>query len=284
MFHVGGIRTYQPARRDPGKPRVCIELGVKSRRGGFSSGSGEDIVFDDIGGLDLLATICAFLFSFWPLLLVSIVLDGRSLFFAAATTWVLLALMRIFLFFVPSTVFPISFFIPEPANTILFFVAGLLLFGLKVGIRVWKQRRVSRKAGQINTISDLIALSPREFEEMVAQLYCDLGHQAKRTGSMGNHGVDVIVQAQNGEKWIVQCKRWRGSVGEPVIRDFFGVLHHEKADAGAIVTTGQFALQAREWARGKPLHLYDGTEFLDTWKRVQAWKARAKGQISAKQV
>jgi restriction system protein len=103
---------------------------------------------------------------------------------------------------------------------------------------------------------------------MVAELYRSLGHQAKRTGSTGDHGVDVVVQARNGEKWIVQCKRWRGSVGEPVIRDFYGVLHHEKADHGAVITTGTFTPQAREWARGKLLHLYDGGEFLTIWERV----------------
>ena len=73
----------------------------------------------------------------------------------------------------------------------------------------------------------------------------------------------------DGEKWVIQCKRWRGTVGEPVVRDLYGVLHHEKADKGAIITTGQFTESAREWARGKPIVLYDGDQFLRSWKRVR---------------
>jgi len=79
----------------------------------------------------------------------------------------------------------------------------------------------------------------------------------------------VVVQANDGEKWIIQCKRWRGQVGEPIVREFYGTMQHEKADKGAIVTTGKFSKAARLWAQGKPVYLYDGEEFLVGWKKAQ---------------
>jgi hypothetical protein len=62
--------------------------------------------------------------------------------------------------------------------------------------------------------------------------------------------MDVVVETANGEKWIVQCNGWRGTVGEPVVRDLYGVMHHEGAERGAIVTTGTFSEQARDWVKG----------------------------------
>jgi restriction endonuclease Mrr len=44
-------------------------------------------------------------------------------------------------------------------------------------------------------------------------------------------------------------------------------MHHEKADKGVLVTTGTFSNQAQNWAKGKPLSLINGKEFLDTWKK-----------------
>ena len=122
-------------------------------------------------------------------------------------------------------------------------------------------RRLPQKA------QDLLDISPAQFEKMVVELYGIRGYSAKQIGATGDHGVDVVVQTPKGEKWIVRCKKWRGSVGEPVVREFFGTMHHEKADRGILVTTGTFTRQAREWAKGKPLSLVDGKEFLATWKK-----------------
>jgi restriction system protein len=46
-------------------------------------------------------------------------------------------------------------------------------------------------------------------------------------------------------------------------------MHHEKADRGAIVTPGAFTEQARQWAKGKPIELIDGEEFMRLLKRAR---------------
>jgi len=84
-----------------------------------------------------------------------------------------------------------------------------------------RRRRSSRiKSGStFSTTDDFQKLSPEEFEEFVTKLFISQGHQAKRMGGQGDHSVDIKVFSKNGEKWIVQCKRWNGSIGEPTIRD-----------------------------------------------------------------
>ncbi len=172
-----------------------------------------------------------------------------------------------------------SLFFPEPTNTTVFLLTGVALITLRFYLRARHHRRFKQKVGGVGSIDDMLKLTPREFEEMVVELYLMAGHAAKRTGATGDHGIDVVVNAKNGEKWVVQCKRWTGYVGEPVIRDFYGAMQHEKADKGTIITTGRFSRKAREWARGKPLNLSDGEHLLHLWKRASK---RAKAQSTEK--
>jgi len=158
--------------------------------------------------------------------------------------------------------------ITEPASTILFFILGFTLIGLWVGLTYWGRSRTRSKAFGLST-EGLLNLPPADFEEMVAELYRTMGHQAKRTGMSGDHGVDVVVKAKNGEKWIVQCKRWRTPAGETIVRDFYGTMQHEKAAQGAIIATSGFSQAAMEWAKGKPLYLYNGNDFLKLWEKVK---------------
>jgi restriction system protein len=220
--------------------------------------------------LDVLTYAFSFVFMCWPVIIISPLQRRRHILANMLLAWGLLVVVRVFLLFAPSRM-PL-FFIPEPLNTILFFVAGAVLLTIRLGITFWQNKKFQQKADGANDTEDLLRLSPSEYEQMVVELYQAYGHQAKRTGAIGDHGVDVTVQTKSGEKWIVQCKRWRGTVGEPVVRDFYGVMQHEKADKGAIITAGKFTLQAREWAKGKPIYLYDGPKFLDAWKRAKAEK------------
>lgn len=132
-------------------------------------------------------------------------------------------------------------------------------------------------AGQTTSdeIRQLVEMPRGEFEALVAGLYRALGHRAVCTNAKESDAAHIVVQALNGQKWIVQCRQWRGAVGETVVREFLAMMDREQAAQGAIITTAKFTPKAREWARGKPLHLYDGDEFLQAMKRIQSRKAAA---------
>jgi len=122
-------------------------------------------------------------------------------------------------------------------------------------------------------LNQLIELPRAEFEEVIVGLYCALGHTAKRTGGPGDRNFDIVVVAKSGQHWIVQCKQWRGAVGESVVREFFDAMAREHATQGAIITTTRFTPKAIQWAQGKPIHLYDGPALVRTLQRIKGASA-----------
>jgi len=218
--------------------------------------------------IKLLAYVFGILFSFWPLLLLAPLGWRRvsNLMYAILSIWVFLFIGRMLAFLVEPM--PSLLGIPEPWNTVGFFIAGVILFLIAYLRRRFESKKLIRTVEAAQKPGDLLDISPAQFENMTVELFQLAGHHAKRTGSTGDHGVDVVVTTSRGEKWVVQCKRWRGYVGEPVVREFYGTMQHEKADRGILVTTGKFSQPALEWAKGKPIALMDGDGFLKTWKRA----------------
>ena len=226
--------------------------------------------------LQILLFVFDFIFDFWPVLILAPLQNRKRGIRNMVYVWGFWAIIRIILFFNPEPISK-SLLIPEPVNTILFFVTGFILIAVWIGITYWKRSRTRIKAFGLSS-EGLLNLSPGDFEEMVAELYRAMGHQARCTGMVGDHGVDVVVKAKNGEKWVVQCKRWRTPAGESIVRDFYGMMQHEKAAQGAIIATSGFSQPAIEWAKGKPLYLYNGKDFLQLWDKVK--KQQLKGSKS----
>lgn len=235
--------------------------------------------------LELLTTVGRFAVGLWPVMFIALLIGifkrrkgfGTMLRASAKAliiSWALFAVLRSVFHFLNMETFVL---IPEPANSRLFLIVGLLLLPLVVAIVLEERRRHFI----IKSIEDMQALSPSEFEHLVADTYRDQGHQVEVVGASGDHGIDLIVRTRRGDIWIVQCKKYRGKVGEPVVRDFYGTLRASHASAGAIVTSGYITDQARLWAEGKPIYLYDGQEFLKIiestrYRRNLPLKARDK--------
>ncbi len=104
-------------------------------------------------------------------------------------------------------------------------------------------------------------LSGVEFERVCQQLVEKMGFETETTKASGDGGIDLIAynhQPLLSGKYIIQCKRYTGSVGEPIIRDLYGVVMSERANKGILMTTGTFTKSAINFADGKPIELIDG--------------------------
>lgn len=136
---------------------------------------------------------------------------------------------------------------------------GVTLVALwSVGLWQWKRPFTSPKNTHKNTLDKLYALTPQEFEIYVAQLFLKKGYTVYLRGSSGDMGVDLEIEQRGGKRAIVQCKRYRRSVGPEVVRELFGTLIHERVSHAFLVTTADISKSARKWAQGKPMTLIDG--------------------------
>jgi len=126
-------------------------------------------------------------------------------------------------------------------------------------------RRLQRRALAANTrtIEHIRALSCWDFERLVGQAYREAGWRVEERGGAGpDGGVDLTLRRER-EYHLVQCKQWRSSsVGVKVVREMYGVMHHESAQGVKVVTCGRFSVEAKEFAVDKPIDLVDGATLL----------------------
>lgn len=97
-----------------------------------------------------------------------------------------------------------------------------------------------------------------------------MGFETIVTKPSQDGGVDVIAELKQPllrGRVLVQCKRYQGSIGEPIVRELVGVVDHERAMKGIIICTSRFTAGAEKFAEGKPIELIDGSELERLIKR-----------------
>jgi restriction system protein len=102
-------------------------------------------------------------------------------------------------------------------------------------------------------------LSWGEFERLVGEGFRRRGFiVAERGGGGPDGGVDLTL-AKGHERFLVQCKQWRGQqVSVSVVRELYGVMAAERTAGGYVVTSGTFTKDARQFASGRNIELIDG--------------------------
>lgn len=95
------------------------------------------------------------------------------------------------------------------------------------------------------------------------------------TGRSGDGGIDGIGILQlNGMlsfRVLFQCKRYSGSIGAPMLRDFRGAMQG-RADKGVFITTGTFTSEARREAIRDgvpPIELVDAEKLVQMFEDLQ---------------
>lgn len=93
---------------------------------------------------------------------------------------------------------------------------------------------------------ELFTISPRTFEEMIAELLYQKGFDVELTKQTRDNGYDILairyIDGFSPIKYLVECKRYnpKKKVGVEVIRNLRDVVHTQNANKGMIVTTSSF--------------------------------------------
>ena len=119
-------------------------------------------------------------------------------------------------------------------------------------------------------------ISPDAFERLCRRLLLESGFiEVKVTGRSNDGGIDghglIRLAGLISFPVLFQCKRYSGSVGASVIRDFRGAMMG-RAEKGLILTTGRFTTEAqREATRdgATPIDLIDGELLIERIKELE---------------
>ena len=132
-------------------------------------------------------------------------------------------------------------------------------------------RQQVQRYQRIKSLEQMQALEPIDFEWYCAWLYQKEGYAVEDTKTSGDEGIDLLLK-KGGKKVVVQCKRYSGNVGQPVVRDLYGAMFHVAATEAHLCTTGRISRQAEQWAAGKPIELIDGNDMVawaNKWRRQE---------------
>ncbi|MDA8003668.1 MAG: restriction endonuclease [Alphaproteobacteria bacterium] len=129
---------------------------------------------------------------------------------------------------------------------------------------------------QSELLNAILQMEPSAFERLIQLLLRRLGFSdVEVTGRSGDGGIDLrgIFKANRllSFRVLVQCKRYRGTVGPEEIRGFRGAMT-EQTDKGVFITSGLYTRGAKEEAtsEGKPpIDLIDGEALVELLKDME---------------
>lgn len=103
-------------------------------------------------------------------------------------------------------------------------------------------------------------LSPRKFEEIVADLLSQQGYEIELTPASKDGGFDMYAAKKDGLGsflYLVECKRYTppNKVGVQVVRSLHGVVQQQQANAGIVVTSSFFTKGASDFQETLPYQI-----------------------------
>lgn len=138
-----------------------------------------------------------------------------------------------------------------------------------------EQTEAETESRELSLLEVLRGLSPDGFERFCQRLLREAGFlEVTVTGKSGDGGIDgrgiLKINSLVTEHVLFQCKRWQGTVGSTVIRDFRGAMSG-RTTKGIIITTGHFSVHAEEEASRDgvpPIELVDGQRLVELLEQL----------------
>ncbi|HEY4381402.1 MAG TPA: restriction endonuclease [Acidobacteriaceae bacterium] len=108
--------------------------------------------------------------------------------------------------------------------------------------------------------SDVFELSPRQYEEMIAELLDDMGYEVQLTPATRDGGKDILAYIKTPIAkllCLVEVKKYRGDrkIGVELVRGLYGTLHDYQANSAMLVTTSTYSKDARALQQKHELQL-----------------------------
>lgn len=133
----------------------------------------------------------------------------------------------------------------------------LLLFALYALIRhTGRQRLLHSSLKKIDEMDGV------RFEQYLMYQFKKKGYRAQMTPISGDFGADLILKRRR-KKYVVQAKRYSGSVGIKAVQEIIGAKEYYDIENGMVVTNSYFTKAAKELAEASGIELWDRREIVE---------------------
>jgi restriction system protein len=120
---------------------------------------------------------------------------------------------------------------------------------------------------------DLLAVSGRsqkEIERLVAEAYRRQGYQVSELGGADKADAGMLL-IKASQRLLLQCKYWKTrKLAEMPVRELYGMMAAQSANAGILITSGTFTLEASRFAGYGHIQLIDGPRVLALLRESEA--------------
>jgi restriction endonuclease Mrr len=121
---------------------------------------------------------------------------------------------------------------------------------------------------------DLLAISGlacEQVERVVIEAYRRQGYQPLERGASGPEPDAGTLLTKPTQRLLLQCKYWSTrKIAEMPVRELYGMMAAYNANAGILVASGSFTLEASRFAGYGSIQLIDGPRLLALLRHNQA--------------
>jgi len=129
--------------------------------------------------------------------------------------------------------------------------------------------QISGKRAQLLSAAaadDLLAISgmsSKDVARFAVQAYQRQGYQWVEAGGSAAQSDAGILLTKATQRLLLQCKYWNTrKIAEMPVRELYGMMAEHDANAGMLITSGSFTLEASRFAGYGRIQLIDGPRLL----------------------
>lgn len=137
----------------------------------------------------------------------------------------------------------------------ILFVALITIPIVIIIVKAIKKQK-KRKQYLNSPLPEIDKMTGIEFEEFLKAHFEEIGYKAKMTPTTNDYGADLILN-KDGEKIVVQAKRWNDKVGNTAVQEIVSAKGYYKADRAMVITNSYYTNNAYELAKANNVELWD---------------------------
>jgi restriction system protein len=118
-------------------------------------------------------------------------------------------------------------------------------------------------AAAADALLAISGMSPKEVERLAVKAYRRQGYELVELGGSAAESVAGMLLTKATQRVLMQCKYWNTrKIAEMPVRELYGMMAEHNANAGMLITSGSFTLEASRFAGYGRIQLVDGPQLL----------------------